>query len=169
MIKAFDTHFKLTGLKASLCLLSIVLAGKCFGQSDVKCIFYYKPNTDSSETNLYKDTVVKFDYKTQYNNIREADIEKEVENALIHSDFRFISISGNSYLYPGFEGGYEKYKNGTKAFIGLSPKFEQYIKKYGFKVVEGTSDAINVNDPPLQGVAYDFAKKYNLKLLEKIK
>ena len=146
----------------------IILVGRCFGQSNIKCIFYYKPYTDSSETNLYKDTIIKFDYKIQYDNITKADIDREVDNAIAHSDFRFISISGNSYLYPGLEGGYKKLEDGKKAFIGLSYKYEKYIMKYGFKVIEGTSDVINPADPPLQGVAYDFAKKYNQKLLKKI-
>lgn len=154
--------------KTILTTFLIILVGQGFGQSNIKCIFYYKPYTDSSETNLYKDTVIKFDYKTQYDNITKSNIDREVDNAIAHSDFRFISISGNSYLYPGLEGGYKKLKNGTKVFIGLSEKYEQYIRKYGFKVVKGTSDSINADDPPLQGVAYDFAKKYNQKLLKKI-
>lgn len=169
MTKSFKKYFKLTKPKILFSVLLIVLVGKCFGQSTVKCILYYKSFTDSSETNLYLDTVIKFDYKTQYNHITKANINKEVENAILHSDFRFIAISGYSYLYPGLEGGYKELKNETKGFIGLSPKYEQYIRKYGFKIVEGTSDAINVDDPPLQRVAYDFAKKYNQKLLRKLK
>ena len=138
-------------------------------QTIPKVVFFYKPYTDSSETNLYRDTLVKFDFKTQYENIKNADIEKEVEIALLHNDYRIVGISGNSYLYPGLEGGYETNKDGTKAFIGLDPKYESYIKKHGFKVIEGTSDSINPNDPPLQSVAYEYAKKYNLMLLEKMR
>ena len=141
----------------------------CFGQTNPKYIFFYKPYTDSSETNLYKDTTIKFDYNIQYGNIKNANVKNDVKNAIAHSDFRIVSISGYSYLFPGLEGGYRKNKDGTKAFISLASKYELYIKKYSFKVIKGTSDAINLNNQFLQSVAYDYAKKYNLILLKKMK
>ena len=156
-------------MKFNILVLLILVKGLAFGQTSPKVIFFYKPYTDSSETNLYRDTLVKFDFKTQYENIKNANIEKEVEIALVHNDYRIIGISGNSYLYPGLEGGYKTNKDGTKTFIGIDPKYESYIKKYGFKVINGTSDSINSDNPPLQGVAYEYAKKYNQLLLEKMK
>ena len=158
----------MTGIKLNIIALFILISGLALGQTNSKVIFFYKPYTDSSETNLYRDTLVKFDFKTQYENIKNADIEKEVEIAIGHNDYRIVGISGNSYLYPGLEGGYKTKKDGTKAFIGLDPKYESYIKKYGFKVIKGTSDSSNPDNPPLQGVAYEYAKKYNLLLLEKM-
>ncbi|MBK7855755.1 MAG: hypothetical protein IPJ79_13455 [Bacteroidetes bacterium] len=158
----------MTAMKLNILLLLILIKGLALGQASPKLIFFYKPYTDSSETNLYRDTLVKFDFKTQYENIKNADIEKEIEIALVHNDYRIVGISGNSYLYPGLEGCYQTNKDGTKAFIGLDPKHESYIKKYGFKVIKGTSDSINSDNPPLQGEAYEYAKKYNLLLLKKM-
>jgi hypothetical protein len=132
------------------------------------CIFFYKPYTDSHETNLYQKIQSKFDYKTQYNNIKAANIKSELKNAINHHDYRFIAISGNSYVYPGLEGGYIKNKNGEEEFVGLTKKNEKYIKKYKFKVIEGTSDAIKSNLPPLQSAAYHYAQEYNKMLIIKI-
>jgi len=131
-------------------------------------IFFYKPYTGEDETNLYQKTQLKFDYKTQYNNLKRADVNSEINNAINHHDYRFISISGNSYLYPGLEGGYAKNKKGEKEFIFLAKKYEPYITRYKTKVIEGTSDAANANLPPLQSLAYDYAQAYNKLLLLKI-
>lgn len=158
----------MTGIKLNITALLTLISGLALGQTSPKVIFFYTSYTDSSETNLYRDPLVKFDIKTQYENIKNADIEKEVETAIGHNDYRIVGISGNSYLYPGLEGGYKTNRDGTKLFKGLDPKYESYIKKYGLKVVEGTSDSINPDNPPLQGVAYEFAKKYNLLLIEKM-
>jgi hypothetical protein len=131
-------------------------------------IFFYKPYTDSSETNLYQKTQLKFDFKTQYNNIKNANIKNDVNNAILHKDYRFVSISGVGYLYPGLEGGYVKDKKGGKQFVFLAHKNEKYVKKYKTKVIEGTSDAISMSLPPLQNIAYDYAYAYNKILLLKI-
>jgi hypothetical protein len=139
-----------------------------FGQNPSKIIFYFKPYTDSIETNLYKDTLVKFDYETQYYNLESANINIEVENAFKHNDFRIIALSGACYVFPGLDGGYETQSDGSKVFIGLSHLYEPHFKKYGFKVIKGTSDAINGDDLPLQSIASDFARKYNALLFEKI-
>jgi hypothetical protein len=128
------------------------------GMAQNGCIFFYKPYTDSYETNFYKKSQSKFDYKTQYNNIKSANIKNELKNAISHHDYRFIAISGESYLYSGLEG----------ASTLLSTKYERYIKKYKFKVIEGTSDAIKSNLPPLQSIAYHYAQEYNKMLLTKI-
>ena len=155
-------------MRVIVIILLIIVYGQTFGQTNPKYIFFYKPYTDSTETNLYRDTIVKFDFRTQYENIKNAEIEKDVEFAILNKDYRIVGISGNSYLYPGLEGGYKTNNDGTKTFIGLDPKYENYVKKYGFKVISGTSDSINPNDPPLQSLAYEYAKKYNLLLLEKM-
>jgi hypothetical protein len=131
-------------------------------------IFFYKPYSDSSETNLYQKTLPRFDFKTQYVNIKNADVKSDFNNATSHKDYRFISISGVGYLCPGLEGGYIKYKVGERVFVVSERKYEKYLKKFKSKVIEGTSDAINVDLPPLQSVAYDYAKAYNMFLLIKI-
>jgi hypothetical protein len=158
----------MTTKKIYIFLSLLFLTYFSFGQTVPKYIFFYKPYTDSSETNLYKDTLVKFDYNIQYANIANANINDDIENAIKNNDFRLISISGNSYLFPGLEGGYKKLKDGTKAFVPLGEKYEAHFKKYGFKVIEGTSDFIDGNKLPLQSIAYDYAKKYNRLLLQKL-
>ena len=90
-----------------LCSLYFV---QSFGQASPRFILYYKPYTDSSETNLYRDTVIKFDLNTQYENIKNADIEKDVEIAILNKDYRIVGISGNSYLFPGLENKKKKIK-----------------------------------------------------------
>jgi len=132
-------------------------------------IFFYPPYTDKSETNLYRDTNIKFDYLTQYTNIKSSIVANDVKNAIAHNDYRFIGISGNSYLYPGLEGGYEKEKNGETTFVSLARKYEKYLNRYHFKVIKGTSDALRSDLPPLQSIAYDYAKRYNAILFLKIK
>ena len=143
-------------------------SSSCVGQHQSKIIFYYKPYTDISETNLYSDAKIEFDFEKQYENIKSANIGFEVENAIRNNDFRIIALSGNSYVYPGLNGGYEINADGTEAYIGISPIYEPHIKKFGFKVIQGTSDSINPFDLPLQNISYDFAKEYNMLLFKKV-
>lgn len=150
-------------------LLLLILTNYCFGQYSKNVIIFYDPQTNRSETNLYKDTIISFDFNTQYNHLKEANIKADIEKAVLHHDFRIIAISGVSYLYPGLEGGYKTNKNGKKTFIALSPSYDLHLKKFGFKVIKGTSDAINLNEVPLQSVAYDYAKGYNTLLFIEMK
>jgi hypothetical protein len=155
-----------------ICIITIIfltLTSLSFRQSSIKIILYYKPYTDSLETNLYNDTIVKFDFKTQFYNLESVNIDREVENAIKHNDYRIIAISGNCYVFPGLDGGYETQYDGSKVFIGLAHKYESHFKNYGFKVIMGTSDVIIGDDLPLQSIAADFARKYNAILFEKIK
>lgn len=139
-----------------------------FGQSSIKPIFFTKPYTDSTETNLYINTIIKFDYKTQYQNVKSADINKEVENEIRNKDYRVIALSGYSYIFPGLEGRDKINPDGSKASIGLRPLFEPHINKFGFKVITGTSDTLYPGELQLQNVAYDFGKEYNRLLFVKI-
>ena len=152
-----------------LTLLFVLFAFLGFTQTSPRYIVFYKPYTDSEETNLYKDTLVKFDYNTQYKNVKNANVNADVENAMEHNDLRIVSISGYTYLYPGLEGGYRRNKDGSKTFIFLSDKYSEYLATHSFKVIMGTSDAMMEGNPPLQSVAYDYAKKYNTLLLLKMK
>lgn len=156
--------------KIKLVIFAILIVPNIlFGQDSLNVIFYYKPYTDSSETNQYKTTLLEFNYDTQYHNLKFANANIEVENAIKHSDYRFIGLSGASYVYPGLDGGYNVNSDGSKVYIGLNNIYKSHFNKYGFKVIEGTSDYINPNTPPLQRVAYEFAKKYNLLLYSKFK
>lgn len=154
--------------KIFLIFFCLVFTNIIYGQTNKKYIFFSKPYTDSFETTLYKYPLPIFDIEHQYQSIKTADISNDVKNAIIHKDYRIISVSGNSYLFPGIEGGYEVLKNGTKTFIPLAKKYKIFVKKYGFKVLKGTSDFINENEIPLQHVASDYAKKYNKLLIEEV-
>ena len=130
-------------------------------------IVFYNPDSNLLEDNTYNTSnEVKFNYLIQYTNLQKSNVARDVKLALSHKDYRIISIIGYSYLYPGLEGGYQKMQDGTKMFINLDKKHEDYIKKNGFKVIKGTSDVIRTSAPPLQGVAYDYAKNYNTLLLK---
>ena len=152
-----------------LILVLVSISYMVLGQIPSEPIFYYKPYTDSIETNIPIDSTTLFNYNIQYQNLKNANVENEVTNAVRLKDLRFISISGVGYLYPGLEGGYDIKADGSKVFIALSSKYKSYLKNNKFKVVKGTSDAMNLDAPPLQFVAYEFAKKYNLLLIEKLK
>jgi hypothetical protein len=69
---------------------------------------------------------------------------------------RFVAIYGVGLLYPGLETD-NKF---------LSEKYRAYRVKYKFKVIEGTSDVVSPGKPPLQIVAYDYAKRYNTLLIK---
>ena len=153
-------------MRVLLILLFVIVIHSGYSQTQPNYLVFYRPYTSTSEDNTYSKMSYKFDFRTQYKNLKAADIHKDVVNAVAHNDFRFISISGYSYLYPGLEGGYRKLPDGTKEFIYLDEKYEAYIKKHGFKVIAGTSDVISSNEPPLQDVAYDYAKYYNELLLQ---
>ncbi|MFI5158968.1 MAG: hypothetical protein ACHQF4_08880 [Sphingobacteriales bacterium] len=134
-------------------------------QKETSAIFYYRPYTAISETNLYSKPTKKFNYNIQYLNIKKANVDEELKRALNYHDYRFIAISGNSYIYPGLEE-YMIIK-GQKAY-GILKNNEPYINKYKFKVVQGTSDAIDADSPPLQSIAEHFAESYNKLLLQKL-
>lgn len=143
--------------------LIFTLTVGAIAQTKPDYIVFYKPYTAERETNVYTTGPIKFDYNTQYTNVKKANISEDLGLAIKHNDYRFIGISGNSYLLPGLEG-YIKNEKGVKGW-GHLKKYEKYINKYKFKIIEGTSDAINSNAPPLQSAAYDYAIQYNKLLL----
>ncbi len=106
-------------------------------------IVFYAPYTDKLEGGEYPFDADKF--TKQYNIIRKADPTEDAQKAIADHDFRFIGISGYAYIIPGIE-------NGERAPL---------VKKFGFKIIAGTSDSIDPKFPPLQSAAYDYAKKYN--------
>jgi len=147
-------------------LMAFAVCAQAQAQSTPKYIVFYKAYTDTLETDLYRDTVIKFDSNIQYENVKNASVRENLGTAVKNNDFRFISIGGYSNLFPGLEGGYKKDDLGVEIFIGLDEKYLPYLRKYHFKVIAGTSNTINVNDPPLQTAAYDYAKKYNQALFK---
>ena len=150
--------------KYLISILSIlIVVTEAAPQSKTGYIVFYKPYTDQMETNVYTSGPIKFDYNTQIKNVKNANITEDLDLAIKHKDYRFIGISGNTYVLPGLEG-YTKDKNGVLGF-GYLKKYEKYIDKYKFKAIMGTSDVINSNGPDLQSVAADYAEKYNKLLL----
>ena|ERR1700742_3755461 len=113
-------------------------------------IFFYDPVTSMTENDQYEKTKDFFDLNKQYNNIKNANVDNEVNTAISHKDFKLIAVNEKVFAYPGVE-----------------KKDEAYLKQYKFKVVQGTGFAVKGNTL-LQKAATDFAKKYNKKLLGKI-
>jgi len=134
------------------------------GQNRENYIVFHKPYKVNLETNHYTTDKIRFDYNTQYLNLKTANVENDLMIAMKHNDYRFIAISGNSYLWPGLMG-YIKYRGG-KAF-GVLKQYEKYIAKDNYKVIMGTSDELDESQLDLQGEAFKYAEKYNKLLLEK--
>ncbi|HVV55737.1 MAG TPA: hypothetical protein VHC47_10450 [Mucilaginibacter sp.] len=132
-----------------LLFLSIV----CYAQKKSDYIIFYKPYTAQQETNLYITGPFKFDFNAQYRSLKKANVQEDVNRAVKRKDYRIIALSGNSYVFPGI-----KEKNWIR-----------YIKKRNFKIIDGTSDAIDLSKPPLQNAAHDYAAKYNKLLLTYLK
>jgi hypothetical protein len=131
-------------------------------------ILFYKPYVGGEENNFYDHDSLKFNMERQYANLKKADVLGDMQRAINHKDYRFISIDGVGYLYPGLERD-EKDKNGAPSFDFVAKWNERYLEKFGSKVIDGTNDSHSFKEPDLQLVAYDYAKRYNLMLLSKIK
>jgi len=150
-----------------LSLAFVFIANCSYGKTKPNYIIFYKPYTDSNETNLYNDSIIKYDYKIQYANLKNANVEEDVKRAIAHKDLRIISICGVSYLFPGLDGSYKKGKNGKDIYVPMNVKYKRYLHKHGFKVTLGTSDTHRSNELSLQPVAYNYAKEYNKLILAK--
>ena len=86
--------------------------------------------------------------------VEHADPVADAKKAVGRSEFTFIGVDGITWTIPG---------------IDESKKFE-LRKKYGLIIIEGTSDAVQGDEHTrLQGLATEYAKKYNLYLLDHIK
>ena len=121
------------------------------GQTTKKGILFFPPDSASNKNNT--DSSQGLNYKVQYESLKHANVELDVATAILNKDFRIISIGGFGMIYPGLES---------------DDKREEHLKKYGFKVIEGTSDVVNPVVPGLQSVAFDYAKKYNTLLFHKL-
>jgi hypothetical protein len=94
------------------------------------------------------------DFVKQLQWVENADPVADAKKAVDRSEFTFLGVYGFTWTIPG---------------IDESKKFE-LRKKYGLKIIEGTSDAVQGDEHTrLQGLATEYAKKYNLYLLEHIK
>jgi hypothetical protein len=99
--------------------------------------------SDSLDDANIRGTIVK---------LEKADPNKDVEEAILRNDWRFVGVMGYTTEVPGVEH-FSK----------------QYRKEYGVRVIEGTTD--NVTSPDLahlNEIAHSYALKYNKLLLKKI-
>ncbi|HEY4875611.1 MAG TPA: hypothetical protein VIH86_08575 [Puia sp.] len=147
--------------KYFLIFVLIVIQYCAIGQSRQKGISFYCPDSVSNKN--YSGNQQRLNYKVQYENLKNANVELDVTIALHNKDLRIISISGVDFLYPGLESSHK-----PKSRHGLDKRYEDHLEKYGFKVIEGTSDVINQEAPDLQSVAYNYASKYNTLLFKKL-
>ena len=141
-------------MKKTIIIISICILGSIANaQKNLRYIFFYDPNTSLSESNLYEKINGYFDFEAQHRNLKNANVSADVSRAIAHNDRRFIALSGKmKYLYPG-----------------VVKNDEIFIRKYNFKVIQGTGTVKNKNAPPLQGVATNYATNYNKMLLSRIK
>jgi hypothetical protein len=130
------------------------LARVSYGQTIPNYIIFCKPDTDSTETNLYIDTIIKFNYEIQYTNLKNANIKDDVNRAIKNNDLRVIAIRTVSYVFPGLD-------------LDHKTKPKKYLHKYGCKIIVGPSCVISSDRPSMHDVAYDYAEKYNTLLLAK--
>jgi hypothetical protein len=86
--------------------------------------------------------------------VEKADPVAEAKKAVDRREFTLLGVDGYTWTIPG---------------IDESKKFE-LRKKYGLKIIEGTSDVVQGDEHArLQELATEYAKKYNLHLLDHIK
>jgi outer membrane lipoprotein LolB len=86
--------------------------------------------------------------------VEKADPIGDARKAVDRGEFALLGVNGYTWTIPGIED---------------SKKFE-LRKNYGLKIIEGTSDVVQGEEHNrLQGLATEYAKKYNLYLLDHIK
>jgi len=91
-------------------------------------------------------------YADQIRALESADVAAEVEAAVSKGDLRFVGVMGFGLLVPGVPDYQEK-----------------YAARYGVRVIENTSDAIeNEEHRRLQDAAYRYAEKYNSLLIPQL-
>lgn len=105
---------------------------------------------------MSKDNVRCVDRQCVYNslsleNIEFRDVISDLNESIKNNDFRFVGIYGYTIEIPSIDDG----------------KWEKELKKYGYKMIEGTSDVID--DIRLYKIARKYAREYNQGLLEKVK
>jgi len=92
------------------------------------------------------------EYAQQIKVLESADVAADVKNAVSKGDLRFVGVMGVGLLVPGVPDYQEK-----------------YAARYGVRVIENTSDAIeNEEHRRLQDVAYHYAEKYNSLLIPRL-
>jgi hypothetical protein len=148
---------------ATKCLLTtlILFIQYCVGAQSVKkeILFDNAGPANHAEQKVQQPV----DYKVQYECLKNAHVEWDVSLAIYNKDFRIITIMGYRTLFPGLESSHT-----TKSRYGLKKKYEDHLEKYGFKVITGTTDAPSPEELPIQSVAYNYAKKYNRLLFQKL-
>jgi hypothetical protein len=141
-----------------LVILFVAVSYCCKEPTQQNYILFYTTKPESYETNFYNNNKgVKFNYDIQCKNLKNANVVDDVKRAIKNKDLRVVAIAGLGIIYPGLEDS-----------AGLEKKYEAHLQRYGSKVIAGTSDALGVNKPNIQIVAYDYAKEYNQLLLKLI-
>ena len=84
-----------------------------------------------------------------------ADVSHDVDRALRNRDYRLIAINGVFPFFPGLE-------NEAKGVNVVT-------RRHGWRVIDGTSDVVDSPEQlRFQTAAYEYAKRYNLRLYPRI-
>ncbi|TKB53571.1 MAG: hypothetical protein E8D50_07685 [Nitrospira sp.] len=84
--------------------------------------------------------------------LRTANPAMDLETAMTHGDYRFVGLMGYSLMVPGVDQDLFR---------------KNYEPKFGFKVIEGTSDYFEIPEQEeLVRIGTTYAERYN-RLLEK--
>jgi hypothetical protein len=79
----------------------------------------------------------------------------EVSWAVHRGDFRLVGIGGIGLFFPGLEG--------------RDAEVERLTRRYGYRVIDGTSDYSDSDEQSrFQHAAYEYAKAYNQRLISRI-
>jgi hypothetical protein len=94
------------------------------------------------------------DFVKQLQWVEKADPIGDARKAVDRGEFALLGLDGYTGTIPGIED---------------SKKFE-LRKQYGLRLIEGTSDIVQGEEHKrLQGLAIEYAKNYNLYLLDHVK
>jgi hypothetical protein len=94
-------------------------------------------------------------YAAQIRQLESADIDADVDAALSKCDRRLAGVMGNGPVIPG---------------IPDPLNYMQYEKDFGFRFIPNTSDVIeSAEQEHVQSAGYDYAKRYNMVLLGRLK
>lgn len=94
----------------------------------------------------------KANLKATIKKLETSNVNKDVEKAIKQGDWRFIGVNGYTTIIPGTED-----------------KDAKTIKKFGVRVIEGTSDFVENDDiRRLNTIGRKYATEYNRALLQKI-
>jgi hypothetical protein len=67
-------------------------------------IIFYKPYTDSLETNFYYNHTSGFSMQKQLTNLKNANVSADFKRSIERKDCRFVALTGTIYVFPGLSG-----------------------------------------------------------------